>query len=618
MLQALASTGAMAAFGDHMKPIVSGIIDNFIATSHAQGKPSPRAFVTFLIRGGIPHQLFTAPLVPLAKDDSKFIPAPQTFNYIESVSRTGDGGLPKYTTSYRSIPISFGGRTLQFPYIFANQVPKAGGGTRPLKDLAEHMVSLRGLKYISASHNEAIDYYFPVRGGATITGASADSSDAYFPYLSTGPDHYRSVNGTAKTGVVRGDRSVETLLTPFAAPRNSKFNYRAVSSVDNAITDALTLLANSSGSGLTQSKAVDENRKKAESLLRAGLGDLEAEYQGYLTKYRDLVKRVEDDKNGLVGLTDRGPLPGLPNLPITRNRDVEKFIGYNSDESELAINFLRGGTKYMLHGADIRDNIKDSKIGGLTLSDNFAFAELAIKHKFTTTLVLPVVGNGMLDNIKINNAYEPKNVTRSFSGGKTTFSISSANVTASAVDSVPCDSHSSGPLIKTIGFSLMFKAFGACMLELQDSLKAHNFKDGKNAWNETIVAVGSEFGRASSQSSDVHSPESSCVALFGGVLSMNVLGDIKNHYNPNKSSGRELKRWPGTFGEGAFQTADNPELKGRRLLSGHAASTIAALCRFESPSPNNKSLINVDESTQSVTFNLPTGTIVDNGDGNAG
>jgi hypothetical protein len=152
------------------------------------------------------------------------------------------------------------------------------------------------------------------------------------------------------------------------------------------------------------------------------------------------------------------------------------------------------------------------------------------------------------------------------------------------------DAHDTGSYIQLIQFTRYYRAIASCLFELIQRLKAVPSGSG-TLFDRTVIAINSEFSRNARDSgagSD-HGPDGSCYTLCSGMVAQPlVVGDIK------KDGGRNGYR--GTWGTGSTMV----EFTNQQAVVGNAASTVALMLDFPTPTPNNAPFVNLNRTTGKV------------------
>lgn len=432
------------------------------------------------------------------------------------------------------------------PHTWSFQVPRAGGGTRPMTDLLDNMLVLRGVDVLDNGHPGAQKKQYMMPGHPySIQGAVADHSKTPFPTIMTGSNSNEfNLDFVSKEGhqLVKSflnsnnkPNLIKDLLKPFTG--NESLESRQIASTYNADIHRAINALNLTASDYTQT--LRNNIKGADELIRQGFGDLDASWTALVTKYQDLIDRA----------IHQGNYPGINDMP------VGDIVGNRND------NYNFYGPIKIVDLPDLRSMVTSSSGLGMA-ADQFAMAEFMIKNGYTKSIILDLPP---LDGL----AYEAADLTKT---GR-----------------LQHDQHFNGQFITTFLSAYMFSAFSACLIELIEQFKAHTTSDGKNLFNETVIQFGGEFNRTApshGRGTDHADSASSFTQWSGAINGNHIVGNVLDQ--PLQASLRNGGA-PGSWGIGAKIT----EFGGQRALTGNVLSTMSHLLRVPTPSPNNISMVNV-------------------------
>lgn len=139
----------------------------------------------------------------------------------------------------------------------------------------------------------------------------------------------------------------------------------------------------------------------------------------------------------------------------------------------------------------------------------------------------------------------------------------------------PVDAHETGSNVSLVIFSRYYKAVSACLYELRQQLIEEDL------FNTTVIGVCSEFNRrprSTGFGSDHGWQGSNYTIMSGMIQGTQIVGNIRSN-DPHPS-------YKGTWGLAA------PYLDGKETRIGNVASTVAQMLDIESPTPEDKSLVN--------------------------
>lgn len=451
-------------------------------------------------------------------------------NRMMATSFAAQGGrltIPQYTTTSVFSPQLQ--RTIQVPYLWQASVPRPGGLSRPMTDLLQNFLVLRGIDVNSPDHTGAAEKMTFIPGSqASLSGAVADLANTPIGAVEYNVYNlkYKSQNNSSLSTLQPGGSEsnvFKVMLDPFQTVGGG-VQRQLATSLDNQIEAVIDSLMTSKS---LYSPQLKNDRLNAKELIKTGFGDLSAEWTALYSKYRDLIQRS-------FAVT----VPGLNDLPL----------GVSGDRSSLDYRWIEN---VHLTNADIRTLINPGTDATSTtvywLAEGFALAEFCLTRGYSHSVH---IGNSYIYNVFPQT-------------GLANYSF---------------DSHSQGVFPTTLLNSMYFLAQSACLLELIERLKE------KNLFNETVIHTAGEFNRRPQigASGADHAWEAQSVSLMSGAIQgPMVVGNIyKNSAKP------ELTSYPGTWGYAA------PVLANKTIVAteGNVIATVANLLRIPNPSPNNQPL----------------------------
>jgi hypothetical protein len=424
---------------------------------------------------------------------------------------------------------------LRLPWLWQFRVAGVGGGTRPMTELLESMMSIRGVNVANIAHNSASMLHFHPAGlSQSITSFAADHGGFPIPCINVGSiaHSFSSNKGLSHVDLPRsGVNHIEALMKPLQNVSNLYTNQKnSVKSIVQVARDIFDQLAIDRHVGHQNGKAAKES---AEEMISSGLaGTGPAEYTALVAKYNDLISRTV--AGTYLGINDR-PVRGTPEQ------------------------MRSSGTPQTL--TDFRTTIRSTTTVD-NLASHFASAEYILTKNISNSVV---ISPGTLSSLGLQ--------------GRSTFAL---------------DSHDDGSFSCTMFLTFYYLSYGACLIELIDSLKSAGI------YNDTVIDLCGEFGRnpRNDDGGSDHSDMANNNTFFSGAISgPHFIGNIRTV----QASGNS--RYTGTYG---YQ-ANNP---GVGLLSiRHFTSTLATMLRTPNPF-STPSLI--EEKNGVITPLLPRGKIVDN------
>ncbi|NDC24210.1 MAG: DUF1501 domain-containing protein [Proteobacteria bacterium] len=432
------------------------------------------------------------------------------------------------------------------PWLWQFQAPKAGGGTRPMAELLEHFLTLRGIYTANQTHDLNLALHYRSAGSQqSLPAFAADQSGKSIPAVAARAPAFDFSSSNQKSSVAVGTGNfIKGLMDPFqpvVPPTNMRSKENQIQNVMDA---ARAALARESQGRNSQAKLAEEAMKQARSLVVKNFGDLNQVWSALLAKYTDLVNRAFDiNVIKLAGINDVA-------IPYS-GKQTDPLISYDSLDPKHSLYDLAKNTKTEIPaGTDLREILGGATVPGL--ASGFALAEFVLLQDLSDSITI-----GGLD-------------TRVTWGGNPA--------------TIAFDQHFLGAISGTLINSHWAVAHAACMLELIDRLKE------KGMWKNTLVNTSSEMirsplaaGYGSDHGSTMH------FNLFSGCIDGPIiLGNIASE----GVIARAGARYPGTWGEAGNQ----PEIGGEIKIE-HAHNTIATILGLAGSShkfiPARQSLVTI-------------------------
>ena len=381
------------------------------------------------------------------------------------------------------------------PWMWGFDIPTHGGGTTALKNLMDGMLIMRGVNTHNSAHLQAAAlHYRPNSIPASFGGMAADNSTKPIAAVEMGcvEYRYRSQKGSSPINLQAGDDMLSQLLSPFI-----KKNLTGYSSNQSKVAAALEIgLDSLSSLSLTNdpiSNIVKKNMESATELFSSNFGNLETAYNNLYIKYKNLITRVLDPSNVLVGINDK---------PVGASSGRGREYCYSSSYSAIRNDDLR---TIITSGSNLD-----------ALAQRFAVTEF-------------VILNGLSSNV----CFDASNLkSLNIPGGQ------SAQIT---------DSHFGGTMPNLIINTYADLSFSACLYEFISQLKAHNI------YEKTVIDYCGEFGRIpidSGEGSDHCSESNANMLLSGAINGSHVIGNISA--NKGAGDGKTAATGHGTWGRGAI------------------------------------------------------------------
>lgn len=454
------STGSLALHGP-MQLLLQSIVQGLSSQAQAQlSGANARKYIYFIDVGAPPRWVFDLFLTPYSSDG--FISNPLVATRYKAVNG-------RYvSTEYATTKIG----DLNVPWMWQFDVPRSGGGMRPMAELLNSMLQVRGLSCGNASHISAQALQFrPLGSPVTNNSFSADNSNTPIASIdfSTGPGYlYQSAKGSAPVRIGQGN-GISQLLEAFSdsAPNDFKQKRDTLSVSIEAVTQMMDDLAVENHPAV---QALSLSRQSAASLMKKSFGNLDQTWNSLLNKYKDLISRAIDPSFSMAGLTD---------LPIGSNSTRDKLYQYQPDKI---------ATQSDLRNIFSRETMSDR------LAETFALGEFIMRNNLSSSYVAPMFGFSSLN-------YGPE------------------------IRDMGFDEHETGTMVSLLQNTMYFRALATCMLEFFDQLKIFG------VFAETIFENGGEFGRnprTTGFGSD-HAPQSGAFVAYSGIIKQPlILGNTLN------------------------------------------------------------------------------------------
>jgi hypothetical protein len=512
-------------------------------------------------------------------DSDAFLQGHGIFNRLKQVNRD----TPHLSTGFYS-DVKVG--RWNMPHLWENDVAKRGGGSRPMRDLSRHMLTIRGCKMLNDGHPINCERQVcPIPGEASITGLVADATEAFFPAISVGKSPankaFKSKSGVGVVDIpLEAPDYISYLLDVFQKKKEG--SYRDLSAVDAEIENALGALQAFQSTNEPGAEILYKERRRAEKLIRLGVSNFTDAFGPLVKKYEDLFQR-STKMSALAGVND-ALIPGLK-FPCDIAGDVSLAAGLASHKYDNQV----------LCGADLRDIFSDVKS---ELAMHFALAEFAITEGLSSSILLtpPAHDRGtLLKNLKASSAYDLDQLERSFNPEKnaTTFKVKTdAAITKFSNNAFITDAHEVGWISSLIGCNLFYRGLSACLLELIDRLQETSLGSG-SLFDETVIHLATEFDRypidlgAGTQ----HNISANVTSLFSGIIpEQTMLGNI---YVGRKAPKLEINaggiQLTGTMGN----AAPVPSLVNRIININNVSSTLSEMLRVPRIVPRAVPLVEV-------------------------
>jgi Protein of unknown function (DUF1501) len=528
MKSLLVGTGAVLS--TPFEIYLSNVMIHFLQKSYALAADdlaafADKKFIHLSMVGGAPRWYWDQPLNPNGNDNMG------AANQMLITRMTNNGGMAT-GGSYATTKIG----NFYLPHMWSGNIPTPNGGSAPMANLAQNMLSIRGIDLQADGHDSNRYKQTMVASGSSLLGLVAEQGKTPIPATAygSGAHYYASSKGVGQ--VESGSGSP---LTDFLNPFLNGSSLQSVSNttLEASIDRVLRSMASVSSSKHKFLPTTYEQRLNAKTLLKKDFGNLQASYNSLVNKYENLISRsFGDSAFHLAGVED-------------------SFI--NSEMYNRNFTVGAGGEVWSVPG-DLR-GLTDSGTSIAALSASMAVAEYMVTQGFSSSVN---VLSG--DFVNVNTT-----------GGQ---NIAASNAPAPNRKNISIDCHESGCFSNLLLQTRNYRAHSACLYELINSLKAVSTSQG-SLFDQTAIAVTSEFSRAprtDGSGSDHGFAGTNYVIYSGAIPELTVVGNVGDH-----SQG---------YG-GKWAAAPVSELGGRTALIGNVASSFTTILDLKSPTPNDASFV---------------------------
>lgn len=464
---------------------------------------------------------------------------------------------------------------LNVPPQWKQMLPTSGGGLRPLSDLFQNSLLIRGCRLDFSGHPlNAMQQIAPVPGGLSLNGVVADASPALFSSISVGNNpvsrSYKS-EGALLTEIPYTEKNyAEYLLKPFILKQKDRF-YK-INELENDFDSIAAFYPQ-------KLKNIKDIKKKSVQNMRDNVDQYLAEYSKLVTKYQRLISKA-------VGTNPVNFTVLCPQLPLTAKGKhslkgllgpftlLEKF--YLEKEANQFINrgkLLYWAEEFALAEFLLINNLSQSILISAPSPDVGYLVEQCVA---TDKVALEHLDLSYDSNLDITTV-DFKKIADNFSNGK-----------RKAVKDMPefigMDTHATGLVYEILGNDIFFRTLSTCMLELIDVLKAKKTAQG-NLFDETVIHLASEFDRVPMQDGEGsdHNALANPTSIFSGCIKgTQVIGNI---YAGSLTPPEDVYYY-GTLGNGAPVKELEDSIK-----IGHVSSTLSTLLRVKPILPRSPSLV---------------------------
>lgn len=477
-------------------------------------------------------------------------------------------------------------RGINMPHLWQNEVIRGDGRRRPLADLMNHMLVVRGCNTGADGHNSnCARQVSPIPGGYSITGLVGDASGACIPSVAVGNSPanfaYHAPQGTGVVNIPPEHPDyISFLLEPFSESELALVKDKRV--LEAELDLALSALNRYTASSNAGSEALYHERKRAQELLRYGVKSLGDAFRPLVEKY-EAVFYQSMHLGPIAGVTDK-IVPGFPQ-ELSIDTDEEFWDACHQWDGRL------------ICSPDLREMFRNARADYLI--KHFALAEFVLLEGLSSSVLLapPIdqeMGNVTFSQVGPLHYRNYEDYDRSENGIRTLMKANKETLKELAEHHLIHDSHTIGWATNVIACNLFYRGFGACLAELIDQLKRTKLGTG-TLFDETVIQVASEYDRYPRLKGQGlnHNSQAHVTSIYSGIIQEpTVLGNV--------FVGREAKfPFPaGTIGN----AAPVAELNGKTIGLENISSTLSAMLRVEKLVPTAPSLVEVKENRVAPTI----------------
>lgn len=448
-----------------------------------------------------------------------------------------------------------------FPSLWQCNVAKAGGGMRPMQDLQNHMLMIRGAKMFHPGHQVNIARQVcPDQGGLSLTGLVADHSGAMIPAISTGNSPasraYKSAKGFPVLDIpVDHPNYVNYLFENFLELQKSNKNIK--NDIELAAQEAQSIIQSYTMSNLPGSEVLFNEKFRSNQIIKMKLEHLSEVFSELQKKYTDLMTRSESQKN-LNGINDFSLI--LPKFPLEMNgkKSLEDSLGHFNCEGHYPI-------------IDTREIFE--KTNKTVLAKQFALAEFCLTEGLCSSIHAgPQSEARWFSDTKIDfPAFHKEVIIAEYNKqtDKTIFKIKPGSSPVIYGSKFNTDTHFLGALANFHACNKFYLGFSSSLLELVDRLKDIKINNS-TLFDETIIHIASEFDRDPDPTlcGTSHNYRAGVTSIVSGIIKKPlVIGNIL--------VGKESGERAGTRGD----AAPVKELGNRAIDFRHLSSTLSEVLR---------------------------------------
>ncbi len=432
-----------------MESFLATIANDFCTRANAEAlsQSTARNYINVLMPGAPMRYMFDHWLKTGASD-GELQYNPMTGNSYSYSGNSISGVTMKYHT-YNNMMV---------PHLFSQNVQLSSGSTS-ISTLLDNMLVMRGYGTGADGHTaNAVKQIAPLGGVPSLTGLVADNSSKIFEAVqSPGRGSYTSfVSQKGKAvNILPINDPLKTLLVGFGKPASMEGRSLKERNAD-AFDKAKRSLASKGGASSNASKILNSSLSNAETLMKKGIGNLDAYMQEALPRYQRIVGDAVRTIN----------IDSISTMPIVASADQ-----ILNDAGGNRFNWsMQSGDVYLFGpDYDMRNSLANAFIN--VYAEGLAMAEYVVNENLAQSVEI-MAGS-------LVNFFVPR--VESASGFKTP--VAAANL------ELILDMHGTGSHTNVFAFNAYYRGITAGILELISKLKA------KSTFANTLIQFQSDFGR---------------------------------------------------------------------------------------------------------------------------
>lgn len=474
------TVGAGSFLLDPFRAVTEGIVDGFIQKAHAEATNTVagRNYINLHMEGAPIRYQFDQWLRIHASDPA--------LAKVTSTGKINDMICDSFTWNSANqvtptqTPFTYKG--LLLPHLWSQTVYNSAGTARPLTDLLNHMMVVRGFGTGLDGHQfNMMSQLAPIGGVSTISGLAAENSAKTFDSVQW-PDRasyaiYYSSIGKSQSRL-SGTTPLNTLMEGFGSP-----TYMNARTLKNANADAIELararLAAYSRSENSGAKLVSQSLENAAAMMKKGVADIASYWAPAVARYKAAINKSMQTIN----------IPGISNKPLVSDESVHWNIG-------------SGDIITISKDVDAR-TILTSATTIQNLAESLALAEYLIKSNLSSSIEIRA---------------------DAFQGLDAKAKTALTGTTPANVKTLALDMHATGSNTVILLLNAYYRGLAAGLLEFIDQI-------GADTWANTVVHVQGDFGRSarSAGSGSDHGYNQMVTSAFSGAFTNGpvVVGNIK-------------------------------------------------------------------------------------------